>query len=156
MAARRAARIVLLGATLVAPCGASDAIRGLWATPSTDAGSAHVRIEAADDALTGTIVWLSEPSFPPTEPSGLAGRPKTDRRNPDPALRERPIVGLRILSGLRAAGPSTWSGGTIYDPESGKTYRCRVRLAEDGTLRLRGFIAVSLLGRTTTWTRVPE
>ena len=45
--------------------------------------------------------------------------------------------------------------GTSYDPGSGRTHRRLVRLAEDGTLRLRGRIGVSLLGRTTTWTRVP-
>lgn len=55
-----------------------------------------------------------------------------------------------------------WVSGRIYDPNNGKTYRCIIRLAQDkrGTgpdrLILRGYIGVSLFGRTTEWVRVPK
>jgi uncharacterized protein (DUF2147 family) len=146
----------VLGVVLAAPGALGAEIVGLWATEPTDKGQARVRITAADGTFDGTLVWLSEPDFPPSEPPEFAGRPKTDRRNPDPALRARPLLGLRILHGLRRRGDSTFEGGTIYDPETGRTYRCRARIADDGTLRLRGYIGVSLLGRTTTWTRVED
>lgn len=86
----------------------------------------------------------------------MAGRPRVDRENPDPALRRRPILGLRLLEGLEHDGDGEWSGGTVYDPETGKTYKSKARLGEGGdVLHLRGYIGFSLLGRTTEWTRVP-
>jgi uncharacterized protein (DUF2147 family) len=155
-ARRRAAALALIGVAVASPCGASREIRGVWSTQPTDKGFVHVRIEAAAGTFVGRIVWLSEADFPASEPPEFAGRPKTDRQNPDEALRGRPILGLQLLTGLRPAGDGTFRGGTIYDPETGKTYRCHARIAEDGTLRLRGYVGVSLFGRTTTWTRVPE
>ena len=63
-------------------------------------------------------------------------------------------IGIQILSGLEAGADQTWSGGTIYDPTGGKTYRCTLQLEGDSRLRIRGYIGVPLLGRTTTWIRV--
>ena len=53
-------------------------------------------------------------------------------------------------------GDNVWKGGTIYDPEEGKTYRCKMTLTDVDILRVRGFIGISLLGRTTVWKRVVE
>jgi uncharacterized protein (DUF2147 family) len=71
-------------------------------------------------------------------------------------LRNRRVVGLQILSGLVASdqNPVSWTGGTIYDPVSGNTYRCRLELDSHDRLRLRGYVGIPLVGRTTTWTRV--
>jgi uncharacterized protein (DUF2147 family) len=78
-----------------------------------------------------------------------------DSRNPDPDLRDRPLIGLQILSGLHAADDDrSWSGGLIYDPTSGRTYRCTLELDGENRAHLRGYIGVPLLGRTTTWIRV--
>ena len=61
-------------------------------------------------------------------------------------------MGLQILSGFRYAGDGTWEAGKIYDPKNGKTYSCKMRL--DGeNLKIRGFIGISLFGRTTVWSR---
>ena len=81
------------------------------------------------------------------------GRPDTDEKNPDPALRNRPLIGLQLFQGFDYAGNGRWTGGTIYDPNSGKTYRCIVTYVDHNTLKVRGYIGVSLLGRTETWTR---
>jgi uncharacterized protein (DUF2147 family) len=59
-----------------------------------------------------------------------------------------------VLRGLHEAGDGAWSDGTIYDPSSGRTYRCELRLDGDDRLRLRGYVGVSWLGRTTRWVRV--
>ena len=64
------------------------------------------------------------------------------------------MVGLEVLRGLRPAGDGGWTGGTIYDPSSGRTYRCEPRLDDDDRLRLRGYVGVTWLGRTTRWVRV--
>jgi uncharacterized protein (DUF2147 family) len=150
----RASTMMALACLASAAVAADDADRilGLW---YTDKDEAQVRIERASDGYQGTIVWLAEPVFPADDGQGMAGKPKVDRENPDPALRTRPVVGLRIMQGFRFAGEGEWRDGSIYDPNNGKTYRCRMRLTDDGRLHVRGYIGISLLGRTTAWRRVP-
>ena len=89
-----------------------------------------------------------------SDPEGMGGKPKVDRQNPKEELRSRPIVGLRVVEGFEYSGGGEWKHGRIYDPESGKTYKCKMRLTDEGVLKVRGFIGFSLLGRTTEWTRV--
>lgn len=146
----------LFAAFLLAASGAianddGNRIVGLWATEKAEA---HVEISRREDGYHGTIVWLKEPFFSEDDVHGMGGRPKTDRENPDPALRERLIVGLEILQGLRYAGDRRWIDGTIYDPETGETYRCTLQLMDDGRLDVRGYVGISLFGRTTEWTPV--
>ena len=78
---------------------------------------------------------------------------RSDDLNPDPALRERPLLGLTIMTGFTTDGDSRWKGGSVYDPNSGKTYKCKLKLIDANTLEVRGYIGVSWLGRTETWTR---
>lgn len=146
----------VLAAGMVSPAD-GDELVGRWATePGGTGGQAHVEILREGDTYIGRIVWLEEPLYPEGDPSGMGGQPKVDLENPDPDLRDRPILGLVIVEGFTPDGPGRWSGGTIYDPENGKTYRCKARL-KDGTLLVRGYVGVSLFGRTTEWTRVePE
>lgn len=71
------------------------------------------------------------------------------------ALKDQPLQGMQILSGLRWDG-AAWSGGWVLDPDTGKRYRATIRVAADGrSLTLRGYIGVSLLGRTQRWVRAP-
>lgn len=71
------------------------------------------------------------------------------------ALKDQPLQGMEILSGLRWDG-AAWSGGSVLDPDTGKRYRATIRVAADGrSLTLRGYIGVSLLGRTQRWVRAP-
>lgn len=129
----------------------ADAIVGIWAT---DKAEAHVEIRRADDGYYGRIIWLKEPFFPKDDNGGMAAQPKVDRENPNPALRDRPIIGLKIMEGFRYAGDGRWRDGAIYDPENGQTYKCRLSLTRDGRLKVRGYVGVSLFGRTTEWTSV--
>jgi len=114
-----------------------------------EGGAAVVEIAACGDALCGRVAWLHSP----LDEDGCELR---DKNNPDPALRNRRVIGLQILSGLVASdqNPVSWTGGTIYDPVSGNTYRCRLELEGHDRLRLRGYVGIPLFGRTTTWTRV--
>jgi uncharacterized protein (DUF2147 family) len=119
---------------------------GLW---YAEGGAAQVEISACGKELCGQVAWLRAPF----DENGCDQR---DRYNPDPWLRDRPLVGLRVLSGL-AASPDderAWTGGTIYDPASGSTYHCTLRLDGKNRLHIRGYIGIPLLGRTTTWIRV--
>jgi uncharacterized protein (DUF2147 family) len=133
----------------------ADAVVGLWQTEPDDGDFARVRISRQDDGTyAGKIVWLNEPNFPASEGPEWEGKPKVDRLNPDPALRDRPIIGLEIVRGFRYDGDDVWVDGKIYDPKKGKTYSCKMTLREDGSLFVRGFIGFSFIGRTTVWERV--
>jgi uncharacterized protein (DUF2147 family) len=69
--------------------------------------------------------------------------------------RGQPVVGMTILRHMRQDGDE-WSGGEILDPESGKTYRAKMKLADGGqTLVVRGYLGFSLFGRSQKWTRRP-
>jgi uncharacterized protein (DUF2147 family) len=140
---------IVLAAPLAAAAEA-DAILGLWQTDLTDKGYAHIQVSRQNGLYEGRVVWLSEPDFPPGDQE--AGQPKADRFNPDPRLRAQPILGLQLMTGFRFVN-NGWKGGRIYDPETGKTYKCVIKLDDEGVLRVRGFIGISLLGRTTAWVR---
>jgi uncharacterized protein (DUF2147 family) len=143
----RRAAITALVALPVLPAGAgASGPEGLW---WAEGGFAQVEIRPCGDALCGRVVWLRHPF----DESGCALR---DVENPDPALRARPVEGLRILYGLRPSSddPHAWSGGRIYDPGSGRTYSAVVETDGPDRLRVRGYLAIRLLGRTTTWVRV--
>jgi uncharacterized protein (DUF2147 family) len=114
-----------------------------------------VEIYKSGDSYDGKIIWLEEPLYVEADEGETAGTPKEDHNNPDPALQSRPIIGLVLMEGFVFNGKDTWHKGTIYDPDNGKTYKSVARLSDDGsTLKVRGFIGFSLLGRTTEWTRV--
>lgn len=119
---------------------------GVWAS---EAATSHIKIEDCAGKLCGAIVWLKEPL-------DRDGREKTDSENPDPALKGRKLIGLRLLEGFtrKADEPLVWAGGTIYNPTDGKTYRCTLTVKDPGTLYVRGYVGIPLLGKSQTWTRV--
>ena len=137
---------VSVAAATVAPAASGGDLNGVWLVANLEA---RVELRACGDALCGGIVWLREPH-------DEHGRERTDGNNPDKALRDRTILGLEILQGLRPSRDTEdlWVGGTIYDPKSGRTYRCKMRRDGADQLKLRGFWGISLLGKTTHWTRV--
>ena len=133
-----------------------DAVVGVWATdPDNEDGQAHIQIYKDGDSYAGKIIWLEEPVYPPDDEEGMAGKEKVDRENPDESLRARPILGLEMMSGFEFAGSGKWKKGTIYAPDDGKTYKCKLALNDDGTLKVRGYIGISMLGRNELWTPVP-
>jgi uncharacterized protein (DUF2147 family) len=145
--------LVLAAAPLLAADG--DAVVGVWATdPDDEGGQAHIEIYANGDRYDGRIVWLEEPVYLPGDEDGEAGQAKVDTENPDPALRSRPILGMVLMEGFEYDGKGTWHKGTIYDANDGKTYKCKMRLEGEDTLKVRGFIGFSMIGRTEEWTRV--
>ncbi|WP_201593523.1 DUF2147 domain-containing protein [Psychrobacter sp. Pi2-51] len=71
------------------------------------------------------------------------------------SLKNKPIEGLQILSGLKADGNNKWSDGKLVDPESGKTYSGKLTLSDNGqSLDLRGYVGSPLFGRSQTWQRI--
>ena len=126
----------LIAASASLPAQAAQPVTGRWATVD---GKAIVRIAPCGKHLCGLIERIVKPT---------PGRPQTDIKNPDPALRSKPLVGLDLLSGFVDAG-DIWKG-TIYDPESGKSYTSKVARNGDGTLKVQGCIA--FFCKTQTWT----
>lgn len=119
----------------------SENISGFW---KTEKGKAIFSIYSKGSEFEGKIVWLDS-SY-------------VDSNNPDKTLRNRPILGLVSMEKLKYnSKKNKWIKGKIYDSESGKTYSCEVTISNDlNTLHLRGYAGISLLGRTTTWSRVKK
>ncbi len=120
---------------------------GTWHTISDVDGKPRgiVELKVTDGVLAGTVVGTLRADETP-------GRVCDKCRG---ARKDQPLLGMEILGGLRWNGKS-WTGGEVLDPDSGKTYRATVRLAADGReLTLRGYIGISLIGRSQRWVRAP-
>jgi len=122
----------------------ADAILGKWINPS---GEGQIQIYKKGNLFFGKLAWIKEPDDKAT------GKPKLDVNNPDKSLQTRPILGLELLKNFKFDGDDVYEDGTIYDPKSGKTYSCKMTL-NGNKLKIRGFIGISLLGRSEVWTRV--
>lgn len=119
---------------------------GTWRSIDDASGKpkALIEIRERDGTLEGRIVELFRE--PGEEPDPVCAQCTDERK-------DQPIVGMTILSGLRASG-GQWSDGSILDPANGKVYRARARLADDGrTLEVRGYLGVAMFGRTQVWQR---
>jgi uncharacterized protein (DUF2147 family) len=149
-------RIVLLSfvlATLTAGAAIAtnaDDIVGVWLNGEKDA---QIEIFKCGEKYCGKIVWLKVPNYPEGSKDGIPGMLKLDHHNPDPAHRRDPIIGLQIIHDFVFAGDDRWKDGRVYDPKNGKTYRGKMTLVSPRQLDLRGYIGISLIGRTATWTR---
>jgi uncharacterized protein (DUF2147 family) len=137
---------VLLGAAAVltaAPAAAAPrGYEGLWRAQS---GGGEIRLYACGEFLCGRLITSDRIRREP----GLK-----DRRNPDPALRSRPLAGIVMLRGLRPSGDD-WSGGTLYDPQNGNTYSGVISLQGSGRLMLKGCV-LGVLCREQIWTRIAD
>jgi uncharacterized protein (DUF2147 family) len=122
----------------------ADAVLGTWLTGS---GKGKVLIYKEGNKYNGKIVWLKEPNRED-------GTPKLDKNNADKTKQTTPIMGLNMLKGF-IFDEDKWTDGTIYDPENGKTYSCKITF-RDGKLDVRGYMGISLIGRTDTWFKVPD
>jgi uncharacterized protein (DUF2147 family) len=122
------------------------AVTGRWFTKDDEA---IIEIYEEDDLLYGKIVLLQEPT-------DEQGNEKVDNNNPDPAQRDQKRIGLVIMKNFVQKNEYKWGGGKIYDPDNGKTYACTMKLGKNNTLKIRGYIGVSLLGRTEVWTKCGE
>ncbi len=136
--------------TIPVYAASKDDIVGIWNNEEKDA---KIEIFKCAEKYCGKIIWLKVPSYPADSKDGVPGTQKLDRNNPDLVLRARPILGLEIVQNFIYKGENKWVDGKIYDPKNGKTYSGKMTLVLPNQLGLRGFIGISLLGRTTTWTR---
>lgn len=127
----------------------ADDILGFWLNEDKDA---HIQIYKVNGKYFGKLIWLKNPIDEET------GKPKLDKENPDEKLRSRPIKSLVILTDFEFDGDDEWEDGDIYDPKSGNDYSCYMKFVDDhkNKLKIRGYVGITLFGRTTYWTRVKE
>jgi|SRR5215470_8469015 len=114
-----------------APAHAGDP-SGVWLTQNADA---RIRIASCGPAICGSIIGLKDPIDSQT------GKPETDKNNPDPSKRGRPLIGVQLLLGMMPAGRDRWSG-RIYNADDGKTYDGSVTLQGPTSLKIEGCVAM--------------
>ena len=138
----------MLGAAvlpLIAGSAIAADLSGIWITEGAEA---RIRIApCGGGAYCGHIVGLREPRHPVT------GRPATDEHNPDPRQRTRPLIGVRIVIGMKPNGkPASWSGH-VYNAEDGHIYPAMLTMLTGKALRLEGCLLDGLLCQGQTWIR---
>ena len=135
---------MLPGINLFAQVHKSDDILGTWLNQEA---TGKIQLYKENGKYFGKLVWLREPN------DKVTGLPRTDKENPEATLKKVPLIGLVNMKNFTFDGQEEWSGGTIYDPKNGKTYKCYIRFEGQNKLKIRGYIGVSLLGRNTYWTK---
>lgn len=122
-----------------------DDIVGTWLVGNKEA---HVSIFKSGKYYYGKISWLRNPN-------DEHGNPKTDLNNRDEHQHGKHILGLLLLKSFEYnASENSWEKGTIYDPQNGKTYSCKLLMTNMNTMEVRGYVGIAMIGRTDTWTKV--
>jgi uncharacterized protein (DUF2147 family) len=138
-------RRVLLIAGLSLAAGAAP-LGSAWAGPGgvwrVEDGTANVEIAPCGEALCGTVAWISKPEL-------------KDNKNPDISKRNRPVLGITVLQEMKAEGKNSWAG-TIYNARDGSTYKAKMSMHGDNTLRVEGCIAGGMLCGGQDWSRVAQ
>jgi uncharacterized protein (DUF2147 family) len=118
----------------------AKAIVGTWLV---EGGQSKVAISAQDGIYVGKVVWLKVPE--------REGKPLLDAKNDDPSLRERPVMGLEVLTGFRYQGNGKWTGGEVYAPGRGKRYSAEISL--NSPIELDLAVEAGFITKHELWTR---
>lgn len=133
--------IFTLGLVWNGSAQSAKAILGEWYTTEKDA---IIEIFEKEGKFFGKVVWMEE--------THIDGKPILDTNNSDKSKRNRPILGMNLLEDFEFSN-GAWENGTIYDPRNGKSYSCTIKKKSDDVLEVRGFVGLSLIGRTVEWTK---
>lgn len=140
--------LIITCLSVIVKAQSADDVIGNW---KNGEGSGIIQIyKTTSGHYAGKIIWLKEPIDPET------GKAKLDKRNPDETKRSNPTLGLVNLHGfLFDEEDKEWNHGNIYDPKNGKDYSCKMWFegGNKNELHVRGYIGISLIGRTDKWTR---
>jgi uncharacterized protein (DUF2147 family) len=136
---------VLLASAASAMADAASPV-GIWKTIDDHTGQPKALVQITQDGdgtLEGKVIKGLEPNDRPDRRCTAC----TDSR------KDQLILGMTILNDMKPDN-GVWDGGKILDPENGKIYKCKMHLEDDGSkLVVRGYIGISLLGRSQTWVR---
>jgi len=120
-----------------------DDILGKWLNSS---GEGQIEIFKRGDKYFGKLVWIKDPN-------DEKGKPKLDVKNPNTNLRTKAILGLEIVKDF-VYEDGEWTDGKVYDPKTGKSYSGNMSLEGSSKLKMRGYIGISLIGRTEVWKKI--
>lgn len=122
----------------------ADPVIGTWKTIDDKTGQAKslVKIDIVNGELQGTVIQ----TFP-----SAGETPITHCTLCSDARKNQPIIGMKIMSGLKQDKTGYWSGGEILDPKEGKIYKVKLSTDDGKKLDVRGYIGIALIGRTQTW-----
>jgi len=131
-------RKLALAVLVACSCGPALAAEpvGEWLVAN---GDARIRIEPCPNGLWGVISWTREPG--------------TDHENPDPAKRDRSMVGVPILRAMKPVRPNRWEG-EVYNAQNGKMYSANISLLSDDVLKIQGCVLGGIFCGGENWTRV--
>ncbi|NBT77363.1 MAG: DUF2147 domain-containing protein [Betaproteobacteria bacterium] len=143
---------LLVGLALMSPASfaqttQTEPIIGNWKTidDKTNQPKSIIRIELVDQKLQGTVVKIF--TAPGDRPDPVCEQCKDHRK-------DKPVIGMTIMSGLKKTSSTLWEGGEILDPNNGSIYKVKLNLdAEAKVLSVRGYVGVPMVGRTQTWIR---
>lgn len=137
---RRSIFLLLFSISLIAN---SQSIFGKWNSFDEDTNKIEsvIEIYKKDGKAYAKIIEITDPERKNATCIKCKGKRK-----------DQPILGMDILTGLKK-DDDEWSGGKILDPKNGKEYKCYIKLKDKNTLKLRGYIGISLIGRTAIWKR---
>lgn len=133
--------VLIIGMVHVALAQKADDILGQWYTTEKDA---KIEIFEEGGKYYGKVIWLKDPFE--------NGKPILDANNADKSKRNRKILGMKLLEDFEFKGKS-WENGMVYDPRNGKSYSSTIKKKSNDVLEVRGFVGVSLIGRTVEWTK---
>lgn len=135
--------LAISNATAIAKFNSNDIV-GTWRTEN---GKGLIEIYKSPKGTYEGKVVGGEPR------KDKNGNPITkDINNPDPTKRNNPTRGMVILTNF-IFEDGEWTDGNVYNPEDGKDYSCKIWLDDHNTLNIRGYVGISLLGKTQKWTR---
>jgi uncharacterized protein (DUF2147 family) len=144
--ARQAAFAGVLLASAVTAMAQADTPVGTWQTIDDSTGQPKALVQISQDS-SGTLDGKVIKGLGPNDRPDRRCTACTDER------KDQLILGMTIIHDMKKEGDG-WDGGNILDPENGKIYKCKMRLEDGGQkLVVRGYIGVSLLGRSQTWVR---
>lgn len=143
MLKKLAVLFLLFASTLSVFAQKKEDILGKWLNSS---GEGQIEIFKKGEKYYGKLVWVKDPN-------DENGKPRTDVKNPNVNLRTKPILGLEIVKDF-VYEDNEWTDGKVYDPKTGKSYSGNMSLEGANKLKMRGYIGISLIGRTEVWKKV--
>lgn len=126
---------------------ADQRILGEWWTEGREG---RIKFIQARDGTFRGITTCCRPKVPSSE------NPVKDMHNPNPALRERATIGIVIIWKLNYESDGEYNGGYLYNPRDGNTYRINIKIIDGDTIKIRGYIAIPLLGQSQIWKRARD
>jgi uncharacterized protein (DUF2147 family) len=143
----RSAIALILLFTISMPAWSAE-LTGLWEEYNDDTGNvdALIRIKKlSDNTYEGTIEKILPDSVENS---------KLTCTHCQGGLRNQPLLGLRILSGMKRKDTENYAGGEVLDPDDGETYSCHIRLSADGnSIEVTGYLSLYLIGQSEIWRR---